>query len=114
MSGTYSCQDLTSQNNLLHRHLESVSTQAVRIRETADATTTRFTDTLESEDIEGKLAELRTVVAYLRKEKGIVDLQLELSKQESARIKAQADQLAKSLEDARSTLSVVRRKYSYK
>lgn len=54
-----------------------------------------------------KLSELRSVVSYLRKEKEIVDLQLELSKQENSRLKAQVDHLSQSLEDVRATLSEV-------
>ena len=64
-------------------------------------------DGSESREAEGKLSELRSVVAYLRKEKDIVDLQLELSKQESARFKAQTEQLSKSLDEVRLTLSMV-------
>jgi nucleoprotein TPR len=57
--------------------------------------------------VDTKLSELRSVVAYLRKEKEIVDLQLELSKQENARLKAQIDHLSQSLDDTRATLSEV-------
>lgn len=59
-------------------------------------------------DTDTKLSELRSVVAYLRKEKEIVDLQLELSKQENSRLKAQIEHLSQSLEDTRTTLSEVR------
>ena len=38
----------------------------------------------DGDDVDGRMAELRSVIAYLRKEKEIVDRQLELSKQESA------------------------------
>lgn len=55
-----------------------------------------------------KISELRAVVAFLRKEKEIVDLQLELSKQESARFKAQVDRLTHSLEESRQALAAVR------
>ena len=51
--------------------------------------------------------DLRGVISYLRREKDIVDLQLELSKQESARMKAQIDHLSQSLEEARATLYAV-------
>lgn len=60
-----------------------------------------------SGDEEAKLSELRAVVTYLRKEKEIVDLQLELSKQETARLKAQIDHLTQSLDETRTTLSEV-------
>lgn len=54
-----------------------------------------------------KLSDLRSVVAYLRKEKEIVDLQLELSKQENIRLKSQLDHLSQSLQEVRKTLSEV-------
>ena len=47
------------------------------------------------------------MVAYLRKEKDIVDLQLELSKQENTRFKTQIEHLTHSLEETRKTLSEV-------
>lgn len=54
-----------------------------------------------------KVSELRSVVAYLRKEKEIVDLQLELSKQENVRLKAQIEHLTQSLQETRATLAEV-------
>ena len=92
---------------MLHQHLESVSTQAVRIRQAAESGVKEISDGQETKEAEGKLAELRSVVAYLRKEKDIVDLQLELSKQESARLRAQTEQLSRSLDETRLTLSTV-------
>jgi nucleoprotein TPR len=56
-------------------------------------------------DADAKLSELRSVVAYLRKEKEIVDLQLELSKQEATRLKSQIEHLSQTLEETRATLS---------
>ena len=47
------------------------------------------------------------MVAYLRKEKEIVDLQLELSKQEATRLRTQIDHLSSSLDETRKTLSEV-------
>lgn len=103
-----SCQDLSSQNAILHQHLESVSSQAARIRQAADSSSTTVTgDTESTDDADTKLAELRSVVGYLRKEKEIVDLQLELSKQENARFKAQIDHLSQTLDETRVTLSEV-------
>lgn len=84
--------------------MESVNSQASKIRQAADdhAALDNSTD---SDDSDGRLAELRSVVSYLRKEKEIVDLQLELSKQESARMKTQVDYLTQSLEETRIALS---------
>lgn len=101
-------KDLTTQNNILHQHLESVSSQAARIREAADSSAASVTgDGDSTEDADTKLSELRSVVAYLRKEKEIVDLQLELGKQENTRLRTRVDHLEKSLEETRRTLSEV-------
>ena len=103
-----SCQDLSSQNTILHQHLESVSSQANRIKAAAQSSTTPVQgedETTGNADV--KLSELRSVVAYLRKEKEIVDLQLELSKQETTRLKTQIDHLSQTLEDTRAMLSEV-------
>ncbi|KAJ2925786.1 hypothetical protein H1R20_g11316, partial [Candolleomyces eurysporus] len=101
------CQDLTAQNSILHQHLESVSSQATRIRQAAEDSSTAVVGEgdASADDTDTKLAELRSVVSYLRKEKEIVDLQLELGKQENARLKAQIDHLGQSLQEARSTIS---------
>lgn len=60
-----------------------------------------------SGDIEGKLSELRSVVSYLRKEKEIVELQLELSRQENMRLKTQIEHLSHTLEETQKVLSEV-------
>ncbi|KAJ3573187.1 hypothetical protein NP233_g2600 [Leucocoprinus birnbaumii] len=65
-------KDLASQNDILHQHLESVSTQAARIRQAAGSTSeAQATETEGGEDSDAKLAELRSVVSWLRREKGI-------------------------------------------
>ena len=101
------CKDVSEQNKLLHQHLESVSSQAARIRQAADSSATAQTEGDATADSDTKLVELRQVVQYLRKEKEIVDLQLELCKQESARLKSQVDHLSHTLDEARTTLSEV-------
>ncbi|KAG6903157.1 hypothetical protein C0995_004704 [Termitomyces sp. Mi166 len=103
-------QDLNSQNALLHSHLESVSNQANRIKLAAESSSSGSGEGDGPGDVDTKLSELRSVVSYLRKEKEIVDLQLELSKQENSRVKAQVDHLSQSLEDVRATLSQEREK----
>ena len=103
-----SCKDLGAQNTLLYQHLDSVSSQAARIRQVADsAAESSNGDADVGGDVDTKLSELRSVVAYLRKEKEIVDLQLELSKQENIRLKTQLDHLSQSLQEVRKTLSEV-------
>ena len=104
------CKDLVSQNTLLHNHLDSVSSQAAKIRDAAGSSVAMPSDTDgdSSEASDTKLSELRSVVSWLRKEKEIVELQLELSKQETARLKTQVDHLSQSLDQTRAALSEVR------
>lgn len=85
-----------------------MSSQATRIQQAADSSAATVTGEGETgDDVDLKLSELRSVVTYLRKEKEIVDLQLELSRQENVRLKSQIDHLAQSLEETRATLSEV-------
>ncbi|KAI0693206.1 hypothetical protein BC835DRAFT_1276339 [Cytidiella melzeri] len=99
------CKDLASQNSILHQHLESVSSQAARIRSAAETSNAVSGEAEDAEDADTKVSELRSVVAYLRKEKEIVDLQLQLSKQENTRFKTQIEHLSHSLEESRKALS---------
>ena len=110
---TARCKALTEQNNVLHQHLENVSSQATRIRQAAVTAAAdpgegaASDNTADNDGTEAKLSELRAVINYLRKEKEIVDMQLELGKQENARLKTQIGHVTRDLEDTRTTLSDV-------
>jgi nucleoprotein TPR len=104
------CKELSSQNSILHNHLESVSTQAARIQSASVSAVPQVGEGDASDDVNTKLSELRSVVAYLRKEKEIVDLQLELSKQENVRLKSQIEHLTQTLEEVRTNLSEERQR----
>ncbi|KAG1831496.1 hypothetical protein EV424DRAFT_1571449 [Suillus variegatus] len=97
-------RDLSAQNALLHQHLETVST---RIRQAADSSATDGTsdDADISDDVDTKVLELRSVVAYWRKEKEMVDLQLGLSRQENVRLTAHIEHLTQSLRETGATLA---------
>ncbi|KAH9018599.1 TPR/MLP1/MLP2-like protein-domain-containing protein [Lactarius pseudohatsudake] len=99
------CKALTKQNNALHQHLDNVSSQATRIRQAADSTIATPGEGDTADGTEAKLSELRAVINYLRKEKEIVDMQLELGKQENARLKTQIGHVTRDLEDTKATLS---------
>ncbi|KAJ8468503.1 hypothetical protein ONZ51_g9602 [Trametes cubensis] len=99
------CKDLSDQNNLLHQHLESVSNHAARIKQAASSTTAESGEAEASDDTDTKLTELRSLVTYLRKEKEIIELQLELSKQENTRLKTQIEHLSQNLDETRKALS---------
>ncbi|KAF9483517.1 hypothetical protein BDN70DRAFT_873831 [Pholiota conissans] len=99
------CNDLSHQNSILHQHLESLSAQATRIRQAADAPVENNVDGEVADDTDNRVSELRSVVNYLRKEKGIVDLQLEMSKRENEVLKGQIDRLSQTLQETRDTLA---------
>jgi len=50
---------LTGQNNVLHRHLDNVSSQAARIRQAADMTVTMPGEDDTADGTEARLSELR-------------------------------------------------------
>lgn len=102
----FSCQDLSQQNTILHQHLESVSAQATRIRQAADAPVETSAEG-ETTSSDNRVSELLSVVNYLRKEKGIVDLQLEMSKRENEVQKSQIARLTQTLQETRTTLAEV-------
>ncbi|TFK24986.1 hypothetical protein FA15DRAFT_384127 [Coprinopsis marcescibilis] len=102
------CDDLSSQNSTLHKHLESVSSQAARITQAAmDPSGSPSGEDDTSEDTETKLAELRKVISWLRNEKDIADKKDVVSQGEVARLKAHIERLSHSLEEARTTISEV-------
>ncbi|KAG1795936.1 uncharacterized protein HD556DRAFT_1441766 [Suillus plorans] len=93
-------RDLSAQNALLHQHLETVSAQATRMCQAADSSATDGTsgDADIGGDVDTQVSELRSVVAYWRKEKEMVDLQLELSKQEKQTRETLAETLERAME----------------
>ena len=101
------CKDIGEQNKLLHQHLESVSSHAARIKQAASTSNAESGEGDPMDDADTKLTELRSLVTYLRKEKEIIELQLDLSKQENTRLKTQIDHLAQNLEEAQKALSEV-------
>lgn len=100
------CKDIGEQNKLLHQHLESVSSHAARIKQVATSSASEPGE-VEQADDDTKLTELRSLVTYLRKEKEIIELQLELSKQENTRLKTQIDHVSQNLDETRRALSDV-------
>jgi nucleoprotein TPR len=100
---------LTAQNELLHQQLQILGAQATRIRQVASASADAPTEQAgDPGAVDQQLADLRSVISYLRKEKEISELHLEVSKQESARSKAEIDHLTRVLEETRTLLTEVR------
>jgi nucleoprotein TPR len=89
--------DLNSQNRLLHQQLESVNSQVSNLRQDQSFES--------SEDGEG----VQEIIKYLRREKEIVDVQWELSIQETKRIKQQLEYTQTQLDETRLKLEQERR-----
>ncbi|KAK4695509.1 nucleoprotein TPR, partial [Lecanoromycetidae sp. Uapishka_2] len=98
-------EHLTAQNNRLHQQLESVTSQISTLKKRASGG-----DEGPGEDVSGSsLDNLQEVIKYLRREKEIVDVQLELSSQEGKRLKQQLDYTQSQLDDTRLRLDQQRR-----
>jgi nucleoprotein TPR len=99
-------QELRGQNKALHDHLESLQQQAKEIRQAVaggelqaglgDVSISSQADNAE---------ELHTVIRYLRREKEIIDLQVELRDQECARLRQSVEHTQRTLDEARLQLS---------
>ncbi|KAF8340345.1 uncharacterized protein EI90DRAFT_3035253 [Cantharellus anzutake] len=107
------CKDLISQNAALHQHLETVSSQATKIRQAVEASPGVAPPAdANGKDSDNAVAELRAVISFVRREKEIAELQLDLHKQENTRLKSYSDHLAQSLEATRNLLKEEREKAS--
>ncbi|KAK6516465.1 hypothetical protein TWF506_006371 [Arthrobotrys conoides] len=100
------CDDLAKQNKLVHDQFEVVSQQIADLQKDRE----RAIGELAIATSDQSLEELREVITYLRREKEIVDVQLELQTQEAKRLKVQLDHTRKQLDEVRVTLSEERAK----
>ncbi|KAK0440023.1 uncharacterized protein EV420DRAFT_1279341 [Desarmillaria tabescens] len=98
-------QALAEHNKLLHGHLEDVSSQAARIKQAATSSDAPAGGGEGAIGDDAKLSELRSLVGYLRKDKNISELQLDLCKQENLRLSKQVEHLTETLNETRATLS---------
>ena len=99
--------DVINQNKLLHKQLDNVNSQINDLQQK------RMSAEVE-EDTTGRsssngLDNLQELIKYLRREKEIVDVQLELSLQEAKRLKKQLDYTQSQLDEARLKLNQQRR-----
>ncbi|KAI9722891.1 MAG: hypothetical protein M1812_001339 [Candelaria pacifica] len=99
-------EDVNNQNKLLHQQLENVSSQITALQQNRAPSAS-------DEDVQGSpatgLENLQEVIKYLRREKEIVDVQYELSIQDSKRMKQQLDYAQSQLDEARLKLDQERR-----
>ncbi|KAK0553493.1 Protein mlp1 [Tilletia horrida] len=102
-------EDLKKQNSLLHDALESANEQATKLRQAhAESRSDNFDPDQSVSAIPP--TELNEVVRFLRKEKEIVDVQLELSRQEAARLRQSLDHANAAIDKLRSELAEERGK----
>lgn len=98
-------ENLANQNNHLHQQIETYSAQVNALKKTSSS---RYEGP--DEDIPASnLDNLQEVIKYLRREKEIVDVQLELSAQEGKRLRQQLDYSRSQLDDTRLRLNQQRR-----
>lgn len=104
-------QDVDEQNRLLHQQMESFSTELSVLRSSRVVSAGRGEERAGTPSGDGNMQE---VVKYLRREKEIVDVQYELTMQESKRLQQQLDYANAQLEETRQKLADERRQSSEK
>ncbi|KAL8797208.1 MAG: hypothetical protein Q9195_000675 [Heterodermia aff. obscurata] len=97
---------LNAQNDRLHKQLDDVSTQISNLQKHS---LKRNEEESEPMTTSAGIENLQEVIRYLRREKEIVDFQLELSSQEAKRLKQQLDYTQTQLEETRVRLNQQRR-----
>ncbi|KAI9838350.1 MAG: hypothetical protein M1819_005618 [Sarea resinae] len=99
-------EDINAQNKLLHQQLESVTSQISALQQNRAS----LGENEESNVTPGsELENIQEVIKYLRREKEIVDVQYELSVQESKRLRQQLDHTRSQLDETRLKLDQERR-----
>ena len=105
-------QDVADQNSLLHRQLETFSTELGTLRVGRHITTNEQSD--EQSVSVSSDSNLQEVIKYLRREKEIVDVQHELSVQEAKRLQQQLEYANTQLDETRQKLADERREANVK
>ena len=98
-------ENLAAQNNRLHEQLDGVTRQISSLSKHAPAADQLSNEGFPASDLDN----LREVIKYLRREKEIVDVQLNLSSQEAKRLKQQLDYTQSQLDGTRLKLDQQRR-----
>lgn len=99
-------EDLQIQNNRLHQQLESLSDQISNLHK--NPSDGEHDDSV-ADGPKSDTENLQEVIKYLRREKEIVDVQLELSTGEAKRLKQQLDYVQSQLDETRLKLNQQRR-----
>ena len=98
-------EHLATQNNHLHQQIETYSAQINTLKKRSPSSHEGPSEEIPASDLDN----LQEVIKYLRREKEIVDVQLELSTQEGKRLRQQLDYAQSQLDDTRLRLSQQRR-----
>ncbi len=106
--------EISKQNNILHKQLEAVGGEIAALRQQRSDSMIGEGDDSSGPDANGdrSVSELREVINFLRRDKEIVDVQYELSVQESKRLKQQLDYAQTQLDECRLKLDQERRAQS--
>jgi nucleoprotein TPR len=104
--------DVDAQNKLLHQQMEAFSSELKTLREGRVIPSVDEGERAGSPPAGGETGSLQEVIKYLRREKEIVDVQYELSIQESKRLQQQLDYSNGQLDDVRQKLAEERRQSS--
>lgn len=99
-------EDVDKQNKLLHQQMESFSSELAVLRQGRTSLNGDGEQSAGSPRGDGNLQE---VIKFLRREKEIVDVQFELSRQEAKRLQEQLEYANTQLEEARQKLADERR-----
>ena len=100
-------EDLKMQNNRLHQQLDMLTNQISNLQSKHSANGTADDDA--PRELNPTNDNMQEVVRYLRREKEIVDVQLELSTQEARRLKQSLDYTKGKLDEVESKLDQQRR-----
>lgn len=99
-------ESLNAQNDRLYKQLDDVSAQIANLQKRPQS---GESDDSESLAKSPNVDNLQEVIRYIRREKEIVDFQLELSSQEAKRLKQQLDYTQTQLDETRIRLNQQRR-----
>lgn len=101
-------EDVNAQNKLLHQQLENVTSQISALQQKRQTASESEEESTVGSAASG-LNDLQELIKYIRREKEIVDIQLELSSQEAKRFKQQLDYTQSQLDETRLKLNQQRR-----
>jgi nucleoprotein TPR len=103
---SYSYDSLAKQNDVLHKQLASVTSEAARLGELSESSLAA----IQEPSNDAQVQELQQVIQHVRRESDLLRGQHELLKRENARISGDVRRLTAELESTRQRLMEVGRK----